>query len=73
MKYRLLGRTGFEISDVSFGAWAIGGTWGSVDARSRLPAVEAFCSAALKPKWKSSLSIRTLAGRCSLVIRMGLT
>ena len=31
MKYRVLGRTGFEISTVSFGAWAIGGTWGPVD------------------------------------------
>ncbi|HEX6272614.1 MAG TPA: aldo/keto reductase, partial [Polyangiaceae bacterium] len=31
MKYRALGRTGFEISEVSFGAWAIGGTWGHVD------------------------------------------
>ena len=31
MKYRSLGRTGFEISEVSFGAWAIGGTWGHVD------------------------------------------
>lgn len=31
MKYRLLGRTGFEVSTVSFGAWAIGGTWGPVD------------------------------------------
>jgi aryl-alcohol dehydrogenase-like predicted oxidoreductase len=31
MKYRPLGRTGFEISEVSFGAWAIGGTWGHVD------------------------------------------
>ena len=31
MKLRPLGRTGFEISTVSFGAWAIGGTWGDVD------------------------------------------
>jgi aryl-alcohol dehydrogenase-like predicted oxidoreductase len=31
MKYRALGRTGFAISEVSFGAWAIGGTWGHVD------------------------------------------
>src|SRR6186713_973959 len=31
MKYKALGRTGFEISSVSFGAWAIGGTWGQVD------------------------------------------
>ncbi len=31
MRYRPLGRTGFEISTISFGAWAIGGTWGPVD------------------------------------------
>ena len=31
MQYRPLGRTGFQISTVSFGAWAIGGTWGPVD------------------------------------------
>jgi aryl-alcohol dehydrogenase-like predicted oxidoreductase len=30
MKYRELGRTGFSVSEVSFGAWAIGGTWGTV-------------------------------------------
>lgn len=31
MQYRMLGRTGFEVSTVSFGAWAIGGTWGQLD------------------------------------------
>ncbi len=31
MHYNALGRTGFEISSISFGAWAIGGTWGDVD------------------------------------------
>ena len=30
MKYRMLGRTGYEVSEVGFGAWAIGGTWGEV-------------------------------------------
>ena len=30
MHYRTLGRTGWKVSAVSFGAWAIGGTWGSV-------------------------------------------
>ena len=29
MKYRPLGRTGMNVSEVSFGAWAIGGSWGS--------------------------------------------
>jgi aryl-alcohol dehydrogenase-like predicted oxidoreductase len=31
MQYKTLGRTGYEVSNVSFGAWAIGGTWGDVD------------------------------------------
>lgn len=30
MQYRELGRTGLNVSTVSFGAWAIGGTWGDV-------------------------------------------
>src|SRR5882762_943226 len=31
MQYRPLGRTGWNVSTVSFGAWAIGGTWGAVN------------------------------------------
>jgi aryl-alcohol dehydrogenase-like predicted oxidoreductase len=31
MQYRQLGRTGYNVSAVSFGAWAIGGSWGDVD------------------------------------------
>jgi aryl-alcohol dehydrogenase-like predicted oxidoreductase len=30
MQYRTLGRTGWSVSTISFGAWAIGGAWGSV-------------------------------------------
>src|SRR5256885_1777145 len=30
MKYRPLGRTGWKVSEISFGAWAIGGFWGKV-------------------------------------------
>jgi aryl-alcohol dehydrogenase-like predicted oxidoreductase len=30
MEYRELGRTGWRVSTISFGAWAIGGTWGAV-------------------------------------------
>jgi aryl-alcohol dehydrogenase-like predicted oxidoreductase len=31
MEYRMLGRTGLSVSTISFGAWAIGGSWGAVD------------------------------------------
>ncbi|SMB82729.1 aldo/keto reductase [Deinococcus hopiensis] len=35
MEYRTLGKTGYDISSIGFGAWAIGGTWGEVnDAQS---------------------------------------
>jgi aryl-alcohol dehydrogenase-like predicted oxidoreductase len=30
MRYRPLGRTGWNVSEISFGAWAIGGAWGNV-------------------------------------------
>jgi len=30
MEYRPLGRTGWKVSEISFGAWAIGGAWGHV-------------------------------------------
>ena len=30
MQYRELGHTGWKVSEVSFGAWAIGGAWGPV-------------------------------------------
>ncbi len=30
MQYRELGRTGFKVSEISFGAWAIGNDWGDV-------------------------------------------
>jgi len=39
MEYRELGRTGYKVSTVSFGAWAIGGSWGDVDDRESLAAL----------------------------------
>ena len=39
MKYRELGRTGWNVSEVSFGAWAIGGEWGDVDDEESLNAI----------------------------------
>src|SRR5450432_980947 len=40
MKYRDLGRTGWKVSEISFGAWAIGGAWGSVDDAESRAALE---------------------------------
>ena len=39
MKYRELGKTGWKISTVSFGAWAIGGDWGNVNEKDSLTAL----------------------------------
>jgi aryl-alcohol dehydrogenase-like predicted oxidoreductase len=39
MKYRELGRTGWKVSEISFGAWAIGGAWGTVDEKESLAAL----------------------------------
>lgn len=41
MHYRQLGRTGIEVSEIGFGAWAIGGdAWGEVDDATSLRALE---------------------------------
>jgi len=39
VKYRELGRTGWKVSEISFGAWAIGSMWGQVDDRESLAAL----------------------------------
>jgi aryl-alcohol dehydrogenase-like predicted oxidoreductase len=39
MNYRELGRTGWKVSEISFGAWAIGGAWGETDDRESLAAL----------------------------------
>jgi aryl-alcohol dehydrogenase-like predicted oxidoreductase len=39
MNYRTLGRTGWQVSEVSFGAWALGGSWGPVDDQESLAAL----------------------------------
>ena len=36
MNYRPLGRTGWQVSEISFGAWAIGGAWGQVSDKESL-------------------------------------
>ena len=39
MRYRELGRTGWKVSEISFGAWAIGSAWGEVDDKESLAAL----------------------------------
>ena len=39
MEYRELGRTGWKVSEISFGAWAIGADWGNVDDQDSIAAL----------------------------------
>ena len=39
MQYRGLGRTGWKVSSISFGTWAIGAEWGAVNDRESLAAL----------------------------------
>src|SRR5688572_12048776 len=41
MNYCPLGRTGWDVSEISFGAWAIGGSWGDVSDEDSLKALHA--------------------------------
>jgi len=45
MEYRRLGKTGYEISAIGFGAWAIGADWGTVDDADSLAALHAAADA----------------------------
>jgi len=45
MDYRPLGRTGMSVSVISFGAWAIGGSWGAVDDEQSMRALHAAVDA----------------------------
>jgi aryl-alcohol dehydrogenase-like predicted oxidoreductase len=45
MEYRQLGRTDLRVSAISFGAWAIGGSWGEVDDEASMRALHAAIDA----------------------------
>lgn len=47
MEYRELGRTGWKVSAVSFGAWAIGGSWGEVKDAESMAALHAAVDAGI--------------------------
>jgi hypothetical protein len=40
MKYRKFGKNGPEVSEIGFGAWAIGGSWGEQSDRDSLEALD---------------------------------
>lgn len=41
MKYRTLGRLGWQVSEIGFGAWALGGSWGPQDDAGSAAALHA--------------------------------
>jgi aryl-alcohol dehydrogenase-like predicted oxidoreductase len=47
MEYRRLGRTDMTVSAISFGAWAIGGAWGTVDDAESMRALNAAVDAGM--------------------------
>ncbi|MCE1237829.1 MAG: aldo/keto reductase [Hyphomicrobiales bacterium] len=47
MKHRSFGRTGVEVSEIGFGAWQIGGSWGSVEEADGRAALHAALDAGM--------------------------
>jgi aryl-alcohol dehydrogenase-like predicted oxidoreductase len=47
MEYRRLGKTGQTVSTIGFGAWAIGGDWGTVEDADSLRALHAAADAGM--------------------------
>jgi aryl-alcohol dehydrogenase-like predicted oxidoreductase len=45
MRYRPLGKSGLDVSEIGFGAWAIGADWGDVDDEQSLRALHAAADA----------------------------
>lgn len=45
MKSRRFGRTGADVSEIGFGAWAIGGSWGDVSSQDAKAALHAALDA----------------------------
>ena len=45
MQYRRLGKSGYEVSTIGFGAWAIGADWGTVDDADSLKALHSAADA----------------------------
>lgn len=48
MHSRRLGKTGWDVSEIGFGAWAIGGAWGETDEEESLAALGAAVDAGVR-------------------------
>jgi aryl-alcohol dehydrogenase-like predicted oxidoreductase len=48
MQQRRLGKTGFDVSVIGFGAWAIGADWGDVDEKTSMAALHAALEAGVR-------------------------
>src|SRR5260221_610117 len=66
MEYRALGRTGWKISAIGFGAWGIGGNdWGPTDDKTSLAALNQAidlvkrCQGCLVIRWPPIISTNT--------------
>ena len=44
MQYRQFGRTGWQVSEIAFGAWQLGGDWGAVDELHQRPLLQQVLS-----------------------------
>ena len=47
MRYRRLGRTGYKVSEIGFGSWAIGGDWGPTDDDEAMATLHAAVDAGI--------------------------
>ena len=62
MRYRQLGRTGLNVSEIGFGAWAIGGGWGPQDEQTSIEALNrAYQVEEGRPWWRTRLTAIALS------------
>ncbi len=47
MRYRRLGKSGYDVSEVGFGAWQLGADWGAVDESTAMATLHAAADAGL--------------------------
>jgi len=47
MKYRILGKTGYKVSEIGYGAWSLGADWGDVSEEQALSTLSALPKAGI--------------------------